>query len=263
METKILTFREHDYKRNMTPISIEPNITNSTIFLDNKGTVIGFYLKELPQKVQNVVNYCNQELRSDKVPKSVMQRRLPTGRKTPTGAWEYDTVEQESVIIGSVPAKAHQRRPYNTISSVHLTPSAQNFIKGMLLLCKLSEDLIKEFMPEQYEKQKKIIEENVLPKFRFGELFTSSISNYNIAANYHIDTKNLKETVNIIYSKKKDATGGNLHVPDYDLCFDNLDNSMICYPAWHSLHGVTPIIPTKKGGYRNSLVFYPLSGLTY
>jgi hypothetical protein len=24
------------------------------------------------------------------------------------------------------------------------------------------------------------------------------------------------------------------------------------------MHGVTPIIPTFEGGYRNSLVFYPL-----
>jgi hypothetical protein len=29
-------------------------------------------------------------------------------------------------------------------------------------------------------------------------------------------------------------------------------------PAWENVHGVTPIIPTFDGGYRNSLVFYPL-----
>jgi hypothetical protein len=116
-------------------------------------------------------------------------------------------------------------------------------------------------MPEQYFIQKKIIEENVLKKFRFGDLFTSSISNYNIAANYHQDNRNLKNTVNVIYSKKENASGGNLHVPDYDLVFDSVDGSMICYPAWANLHGVTPILPTKKGGYRNGIVFYPLGGL--
>jgi hypothetical protein len=33
---------------------------------------------------------------------------------------------------------------------------------------------------------------------------------------------------------------------------------MLVYPAWRNVHGVTPIIPLKEGGYRNSLVFYPL-----
>jgi hypothetical protein len=39
---------------------------------------------------------------------------------------------------------------------------------------------------------------------------------------------------------------------------DSSDNSMLVYPAWRNVHGVTPIVPTHEGGYRNSLVFYPL-----
>ena len=31
--------------------------------------------------------------------------------------------------------------------------------------------------------------------------------------------------------------------------------------AWRNVHGVTPIIPTFEGGYRNSLVFYPLNAI--
>ena len=37
-----------------------------------------------------------------------------------------------------------------------------------------------------------------------------------------------------------------------------IDYSILVYPAWRNIHGVTPIIPTHNGGYRNSLVFYPL-----
>jgi len=33
---------------------------------------------------------------------------------------------------------------------------------------------------------------------------------------------------------------------------------MLVYPAWRNVHGVTPITATHDGGYRNSLVFYPL-----
>jgi hypothetical protein len=35
--------------------------------------------------------------------------------------------------------------------------------------------------------------------------------------------------VDVNYSKKENATGGNLHVPDYDLIFDNVDSSMIAF----------------------------------
>jgi hypothetical protein len=89
-------------------------------------------------------------------------------------------------------------------------------------------------------------------------LFTSSISNFNIAANYHIDGGNLEGCVNVIIAKKSNAKGGNTTVPDYNATVDSADNSMLVYPAWRNVHGVTPIIPIQEGGYRNSLVFYAL-----
>jgi hypothetical protein len=33
---------------------------------------------------------------------------------------------------------------------------------------------------------------------------------------------------------------------------------MLVYPAWRNVHGVTPIVQTATGGYRNSFIFYPL-----
>jgi hypothetical protein len=128
----------------------------------------------------------------------------------------------------------------------------------MLLACHEAEELIKELVPNVYEKQLKAIEENVPPRFRFGRLFTSSISNFNIAANYHIDGGNLKDCANVIIAKRSNAKGGNTTVPDYDATVDSSDNSILVYPAWRNVHGVTPIIPLKEGGYRNTLVFYPL-----
>jgi hypothetical protein len=32
----------------------------------------------------------------------------------------------------------------------------------------------------------------------------------------------------------------------------------LVYPAWRNRHGVTPIVPTHQGGYRNSHVWYAL-----
>lgn len=229
---------------------IEPTITEDTLFV-YEGKPVGFYIKELQGKISNLAHIANAELLSDRVPKSMMRRS--------SGLRDAESeVEQYSTIIGACPPKPHMKRPYPAISSVHQVKSAQTFIKAMLMLCKESEMLIKQIAPEIYDQQKAIIEKNVPPKFRFGELFTSSISNFNIPAPFHRDAGNLEGCVNVIIAKKENARGGNTTVPDYNATVDSRDNSMLVYPAWRNVHGVTPIRPTKPGGYRNSLVFYPL-----
>jgi len=234
---------------------IEPNVTEDSIFY-YEGKPIGFYIRDIgkySEKAAKLAALANFELRSKNVPKSTMKRSSGFG----DGNKEKEVL-QYSTILGSVPPKPHMRRPYPTISSVHQVKTAQTFIKAMLMLCHESEQIIKQITPEIYEEQKAIIEKNVNPKWRFGNLFTSSISNYNIPAPFHRDNGNIVGCVNVIIAKKENATGGNTTVPDYGATMDSCDNSMLVYPAWRNVHGVTPIIPTFEGGYRNSLVFYPL-----
>lgn len=68
----------------------------------------------------------------------------------------------------------------------------------------------------------------------------------------------LAGAVNVIICKKFNSRGGDLHLPDYGATIGQKNNSILVYPAWRNVHGVTPIIPTHNGGYRNSLIFYPL-----
>lgn len=252
-----LKLQEHSVKiGNQCPF-IEPNIKEDCFFIEN-GEVVGFFLKNIAEhseKLQQLINLANKEFRSKNVPKSEMKRS--TGVNTKHYGKDHN-VEQLSAIIGSIPPKPLMRRPYPSISSVHTSKTAKNFIKSMLLAAKESEKIIKKLAPEIYEKQVRLIEENVPKKWRFGKLFTSSISNYNISAPFHRDTGNIEGCVNVIITKKKFATGGDLHIPDYGATMDSSDNSMLVYPAWKNVHGVTPIKPLKEGGYRNSLVFYPL-----
>ena len=235
---------------------IEPNITEDTIFMSD-GKVVGFYLKELTGRIKQLADVANAEFLSDRVPKSFMDRKKPMGHDE-NGKKQYEIIRQFSTILGSIPPKPHMKRPYPSISSVHQVKSAQTFVKAMLLLCKESEKLIKEIAPELYETQLRIVGQQVPPEFRFGELFTSSISNFNISAPFHRDAANLEGCVNVIIAKKKNARGGNTTVPDYGATVDSRDNSILVYPAWRNVHGVTPIHATQEGGYRNSLVFYPL-----
>jgi hypothetical protein len=245
--------QKHEVKIGDICGTIEPNITEDCIFYDNDKPV-GFYIKDISkysEKAAKLADIADKELRSKNVPKSEMGRT--SGQRNIENA-----VQQYSTIIGSVPPRPHNRRPYASKSSVHGVKTAQTFIKAMLLLAYESEKIIQELTPEIYEKQKQIFEDKVDKKWRFGNLFTSSISNYNISAPFHRDAGNIEGCVNVIIAKKQNATGGNTTVPDYGATMDSCDNSMLVYPAWRNVHGVTPIIPTHEGGYRNSLVFYPL-----
>jgi hypothetical protein len=244
---------KHDVKIGDVCGDIEPNITEDTIFLVN-GEPIGFYIKNIAdysERAAQLVAIANTEFRSKNVPKSVMGRTSGILGHT-------QAVQQYSTIIGSVPPRPHMKRPYPSISSVHQVKTANTFIKAMLMLCHESEQIIKKLTPNIYEKQLEIISTNVDKKWRFGNLFTSSISNFNISAAFHRDAGNFEGCVNVIIAKKENASGGNTTVPDYGATMDSCDNSMLVYPAWRNVHGVTPIIPKFDGGYRNSLVFYPL-----
>lgn len=233
------------------------NVSDDCILFDD-GIAVGFFLKQLPDRMANLAGIANAELRSSRVPKNEMKRNTNDGKDEKTGKYKYkNVVKQYSTILGGVPPKPHMQRAYATTSSVHAVESAKTFIRAMWLLAEESEKLIEEIMPEQYQRQKAIFQ-SIPEKWKFANLFTSSISNFNISAGYHRDTGNIPNTVNVIITKRKDSTGGNLNVPDYGATFDQCDNSILVYPAWRNVHGVTPIVPTKKGGYRNSLVFYPL-----
>lgn len=250
MKTLELVQLAHNVKIGDVCGDIEPNICENTLFMfENKP--VGFYIKELTGKLKQLAEIANAELLTNRVPKSDMRRS--SGMRD-----SQFEVKQYSTILGGCPPKPHMKRPYPAISSVHQVLTAQTFIKAMMMLCKESEQLIKEITPDLYDQQKRIISEKVPPKFRFGELFTSSISNFNIPAPFHRDAGNLEGCVNVIIAKKHNARGGNTTVPDYGATVDSRDNSMLVYPAWRNVHGVTPIRPTAEGGYRNSLVFYPL-----
>jgi len=248
---------EHSVKIGDQCPAFEPNVTDDSIFYAD-GEPIGFFMRQMPEKMCKLADLADRELRSKNVPKSLMNRASAVKAFYEGGMDAMkDDVQQYSTILGSTPPKPHLKRPYPSRSSVHQVKSAKTFIKAMLLLVKESEQLIAEILPEQHQRQKELF--NQVPnKWKFGNLFTSSISNYNISAAFHRDTGNIVGAVNVIITKRRNSKGGNLNIPDYGATIDQCDNSILVYPAWRNVHGVTPIEPTFEGGYRNSLVFYPL-----
>lgn len=263
MQIKNLEIKKHNIKLGQECEYHEPNITKNTLFIF-EGKPVGFYLQKLEGKIAKLLEIANTELLSDRVPKTKLNRMSKIQQSSAQKEIQEKykdkkglEVDQYSTIIGAIPPKPVVKRHYPTISRVHQVKTANNFIKAMLLIEKEGEKILKNIMPEQYELQKSILEKTP-EKWRFGDLFTSSISNFNISANYHRDTGNLQNTVNFIFTKRQNSEGGALNVPDFGITVEQADNSLLVYPAWQNIHGVTPIIKTHKKGYRNSLVFYPL-----
>jgi hypothetical protein len=236
---------------------IVPNVTEDCLFVES-GNVIGFYIKNIgaySKKAEQFAQIANTEFLSDRVPKTKMNRATAVKAG-------YDPsvkgVSQMSTILGAVAPKPMVGRNYLSMSSVHNSKTASNFVSAMLLLAYESERIMRDIAPELYDQQREIIERTVKPRWRFANLWTSSISNFNISAPYHRDTGNIEGCCNVIICKRRNSIGGNTTIPDYNATVDSCDNSMLVYPAWRNVHGVTPIEPTHEGGYRNTLIFYPL-----
>lgn len=251
LPTVILKPVKHGVKIGDAVSELQPTVTESCILVDPDGSQVGLFLKQLPPELQNLVNIADAEVRSNRVPKSTMRRSSGI-----MGAEKE--VQQYSAILGSCPPKPHMRRPYPTRSSIHSKPSASTFVRAMLKAGKLAMGLVLHYTPEVHAKHLSVIESRIPDAWRFTPYFSSTISNCNIAAPIHQDNANVKGAVNLIITKRQNSTGGNLYVPDYDATFDQTNNSLLVYPAWRNMHGVTPIVPTHPGGYRNSHVWYAL-----
>jgi hypothetical protein len=265
MKTIKLQQQKHSIKIGKKCPYYEPNVKEDCL-LELDGEIIGFYIKDVKkysQKLNLLLAIAAKEFRGDNVPKTIMDRMSTiANEKDKTkihsrAASREKGCSQYSTILGSIAPNPVMRRPYPNISSVHRDKKAQTFVKAMWGACLEAEQIIKQLTPHIYKRQTELFED-VKDEWKFGTMYTSSISNFNISAPFHRDTGNLKETVNIILTKRNNANGGCLNVPDYNVTFEQADNSMLVYPAWKNIHGVTPIKPITEDGYRNSLIFYPL-----
>ena len=63
----------HNYKRGDKCGDITPNVKESCLFIEN-GEIIGFYIRQIPESMAKFINLANHEFRSDRVPKSPMNR---------------------------------------------------------------------------------------------------------------------------------------------------------------------------------------------
>lgn len=117
----------------------------------------------------------------------------------------------------------------------------------------------KRYNPTRYD-QHAAFTEKILPEWRMKDdgVFTSGIINFNSALQYHLDAGNFSGVWSNMLVYRKNATGGFLAVPEYDVAFALPSNSLLMFDGQQVMHGVTPIALHSEDAYRFSIVFYSL-----
>lgn len=92
------------------------------------------------------------------------------------------------------------------------------------------------------------------------ELWTSGVINQSSTLPYHRDRFNFP-TWSAMPVLRRGMDGGHLHIPEYDAVIACRDGHAVFFPGHDLVHGVTPMRPRARDGYRYSIVYYALRGM--
>lgn len=143
-----------------------------------------------------------------------------------------------------------------------VTSLAQEFPEQHAEICKgakIVSDIYMHYNPKLFIKHDEQSREKVLPQWHLEDTpFTSGIANKDNQLRYHFDTGNFKNVWSGMLVFKNQISGGYLCVPEYDLCFELRDHSVLLFDGQGLLHGVTPFRKLSPQGYRHTVVYYSL-----
>jgi hypothetical protein len=106
-----------------------------------------------------------------------------------------------------------------------------------------------------------LAEEKIRPEWRIPKTpWTSGIINRTSPLPYHLDRNNLP-IWNAMVVIRRQMQGGFFHVPEYGVALECRDGDACFFPAYRVVHGVTPMRPKAKTGYRYSAVWYSVAGM--
>ena len=111
--------------------------------------------------------------------------------------------------------------------------------------------------PYRTKDHQQLIESKIHPDWLIaGMPFTSGIINYSAALPYHRDSGNVLGSWSVMVALRKHMSGGQLHLPEYDVVLGVPDRSIIFFNGQSTWHGVTPMVAAKKDAYRFTIVYY-------
>lgn len=122
-------------------------------------------------------------------------------------------------------------------------------------------EYLREQLPEVFEHDYQEVSQ-VLPEWRMTEdaLWTSGVINQSSALPYHRDGSNF-DTWSAMPVLRRGMDGGHLEMPEYGITINCKDGWALWFNGYAYVHGVTPLKPRTKDGYRYSIVFYAKRGM--
>ena len=166
-------------------------------------------------------------------------------------------IASQAAIFGSLP-RVPNRNNYCRITAD--TKNQKQSSAAVMDFSLIINEIYKELLPEQYEMNLKIIDENVEKEYLIKNTpFTTININVNHAIKYHRDTGNFKNVYSNVLIIKEGIIGGNLICPEYNIGFEQGDGALILFDGQAIIHGVTPIKQIEENGFRSSCVFYSLA----
>jgi hypothetical protein len=112
-----------------------------------------------------------------------------------------------------------------------------------------------QYGPRVYARHAKLAR-SVLPEWTLeGTAFTSGITSRDNPPTLPLRYRRFRNVWSIMLSFKRGVRGGYLSVPEYDLCFEIADRSLLMFDGQGLVHGVTPFW-IRPGGHRYILVYY-------
>ena len=163
--------------------------------------------------------------------------------------------KSKSVAFGFKPRAPLRRQP---CSLSGLSRTETNMSRIIEQWTKVVMDTYEHCIPNKAGEHMRVVED-VLRDYRLaGTVFTSGIVNQSSQLPYHFDSGNFKGAWSAMLGMKSGMEGGKLIVPKYNLALEISDGSLTFFDGQNALHGVTPIVRTKSGGHRYTIVWYSI-----
>jgi hypothetical protein len=157
------------------------------------------------------------------------------------------------------PRKPYQKRESCKATSLSYENPQSHAV--LVALAKTCADVLHDLVPSQYQSDLSAIQD-IDNAWRITDdaLWTSGVVNKSSSLPYHRDGFNFA-TWSAMPVVRRHMDGGFLNIPEFNLTVNCRDGWVVLFPGYKYVHGVTPMRPTKEGGYRFSVVYYALKGM--
>jgi len=217
----------------------DPVIDEDTIIID-KAT----------NEVLVIYRDTEDEVNTEGMIDSLSKVRFPKDERTNGLITQSETIGYRPRMMGLSGKKTCAK---TTFGNKH-----KNIEDDLFHVAHIAEELYSKYAPDRYQNHstmaQKVRGEYLMPETNF----TSGIINKNNPLKYHLDTGNFKNVFSIMLGLKKDVKGGYLHIPELKVNLKISNGSLTMFDGQRFVHGVTPIIGSKKESFRFTIVFYSL-----